>query len=254
MVPLKYLSNFWRTLEMPLINCENELLLTWSRNCVIINTDINNQIPAFTITETNLYVPVVTLSTQDNAKLLPQLKSGFKRTISWNKYLAKPELLAKNANLNHLIEPGFQGVNSLFVLAFEDEAQRISRKRYCIPNVEIIDCNVMIDGKNVFHQPMNKMNKTFENIRKITIGQGDDYTAGCLLDYSYFKKYYKMIAVDLSKQQVLDADPKAIQQINFTANLTRDSNTRIYFILEEAKEAIFEFSQGTVKVLQMRFY
>ena len=88
MVPLKYLSNFWRTLEMPLINCEVELVLTWSRNCVIISTNIANQIPTFEITETNLYVPVVTLSTQDNAKLLPQLKSGFKRTISWNKYLS----------------------------------------------------------------------------------------------------------------------------------------------------------------------
>ena len=114
MLPLKYLSNFWRTLEMPLINCEIELTLTWSRNYVIISTDINNQIPTFTITETNLYVPVVTLSTQDNAKLLPQLKSRFKRIISWNKYLAKPELLAKNANLNHLIEPSFQDVNRLF--------------------------------------------------------------------------------------------------------------------------------------------
>ena len=117
MVPLKYLSNFWRILEMPLINCEVELILTWSANCVIIYTNVNNQVPTFTITETNLYVPVVTLSTQDNAKLLPQLKSGFKRTISWNKYLAKPELLAQNVNLNHLIEPSFQGVNRLFVLA-----------------------------------------------------------------------------------------------------------------------------------------
>ena len=94
---------------MPLINCEVELILTWSADFVIINTNVANQNPTFTITETNLYVPVVTLSTQDNAKLLPQLKSGFKRTISWNKYLAKPELLAQNANLNHLIEPSFQG-------------------------------------------------------------------------------------------------------------------------------------------------
>ena len=107
MVPLKYLSNFWRTLEMSLINCEVELILTWSGGCVIIFTDVENQVPIFTITETNLYVPVVTLSTQNNAKLLPQLKPGFKRTISWNKYLPKPELLAQNANVNHLIEPRF---------------------------------------------------------------------------------------------------------------------------------------------------
>ena len=101
MVPLKYLSNFWRTLEMPLINCEVNLILTWSADCVIIYTDVANQIPTFTITETNLYVPVVTLSTQDNAKLLLQLESGFKRIISWNKYLSKSELLAQNPNLNH---------------------------------------------------------------------------------------------------------------------------------------------------------
>ena len=94
MVPLKYLSNFWGTLEMPLINCEVEPILTWSVNWVIIYTDADNQVPTFTITDANLYSPVVTLSTQDNAKLLPQLTSGFKRTISWSKYLAKPESLA----------------------------------------------------------------------------------------------------------------------------------------------------------------
>ena len=90
---------------MPLNYCEVELILTWSAGCVVIYTDVENPLSTFTITETNIHVPVVTLSTRDNAKLLPQLKSGFKRTISWNKYLAKPELLAQNANLNHLIEP-----------------------------------------------------------------------------------------------------------------------------------------------------
>ena len=81
--------------------------MTWSRNCVIIYTNVDDQVPTFTITETNLYVPVVTLSTQDNSKLLPQLKNGFKITISWNKYLVKPELLARNANLNYLIGPRY---------------------------------------------------------------------------------------------------------------------------------------------------
>ena len=233
---------------MPLINCKIELILTWSRNSVSISTNIANQIPTFIITQTTLCVFVVTLSTQDNAKLLPQLKSSFKRTINWSKYLVKPELIAKNANLNHLIEANFQDVNRLFVLVFEDDAQRISKKRYYIPNVEIKDYNVVIDGKIFFDQPINNMIETYENIRKITIGQGDDYTTGCLLDYTCFKKY-KMIAVDSSKQQALDADPKAIQQINFTANLDRDDNTRFYFILEKAKETIFKFSQGTVKVL-----
>ena len=158
----------------------------------------------------------------------------------------KPELLTQNVNLNHLIEPSFQGVNRLFVLAFEDDAQRISRKRHYIPHAEIKDYNVMIDGKNFFDQPINNMIKTYENIRKITIGQGDYYTTGCLLDYTYFKKYYKMISIDLSKQQ--DADPRAIQQTNFTANLDRAGNRKIYFTLEEAKDTVFGFSQGAVKV------
>ena len=90
----------------------------------------------------------------------------------------------------------------------------------------------MINGKNVFDQPVKNYKVTYENIRKITIGQRDDYTTGSLLDYTYFKKYYKMIAIDLSKQQALDADPRAIQKINFTANLDIAGNTRNFFILE----------------------
>ena len=250
MVLLKYLSNFWRTPEMSLINCEVELILEWSANCVIIYTNVANQVPTFTITETNVYVPVVTLSTEDNAKLLPQLKNGFKRTLSWDiKYLVKPEVLAQNSNLNHLTEPSFQGVNRHFVLAFENDVQRSSKKIYYIPNVDIKDYNVMIDEKHVLDQPIKNDKVTYENIKNIATGQGDDYTTACLLDYTYFEKYYKMIAINLSKQKALDADPKAIQQINFTANLERAGNTRLYFILEEAKETIFEFSQGTTKVL-----
>ena len=107
----------------------------------------------------------------------------------------------------------------------------------------------MIDGKNFFDQPINSNFKTYDNIRKLSTGKGDDYATGSLLDYIYFKNFYKMIAIDLNKQQALDADPEAIQQINFKANLDRAGNTRIYFILEEAKETDFEFSKGTVKVL-----
>ena len=108
MVPLKYLSNFWRTLEMPSINCEVNLILTWSSACVLISTNIPNQAAIFEITDTELYVPVVTLSTQENSKFFQQLKSGFKRVINWNKYLSKPELLAQNPNLNHLVEQVFK--------------------------------------------------------------------------------------------------------------------------------------------------
>ena len=107
----------------------------------------------------------------------------------------------------------------------------------------------MINGENYFDQPIKSKKITYDNIRKIAVGQGDDNTTGCFLDYPYFANIYKMIAVDLSRQQALAADPRAIQQFNFTANLDRAGNTRVYFILEEAKETILDFSQGTVKVL-----
>ena len=121
MVPLKYVSNFWRTLEIPLINCELNLILTWSTNCVIVSTDVENQNATFQISDTKVYVPVVTLSTQDSSKMLQNLKSDFKRKIIRNKYLLKPELLAQNSQLNHLVEPSFHGVNRLFLLALEND-------------------------------------------------------------------------------------------------------------------------------------
>ena len=169
--------------------------------------------------------------------------------MNWNKYLSKPELLPQNPNLNYLIEPSFQGVNRLFVLAFENDYQIVCNKGYYLPDVKIKDYNIMIDGKIFFDEPVKNNKIRYENIRKIATGLGDDYTTGCLLDYVYFKTYYKRIAIDLSKQQALDANPRAIQQINFTVILDRTGDTRFYFILEEAKETIFEFSQGTVKVL-----
>ena len=199
---------------MTLINCEVNLILTWSSTCVLVASNIEAHNATFAITATKLYVPVVTLSTQENTKFRQQLKSGFKRVINWNKYLSKPELLAQNANLNHLVEPSFQGVNRLFVLAFENNDDRTSSDEYYLPIVEIKDYNIMINGENFFDQPIK-----YDNIRKIATGQGDDYTTGCLLNYPYFANTYKMIAVDLSKQQELDADLRAIQQINFTANL-----------------------------------
>ena len=143
MVTLKYLSNFWRTLEMPLINCEVNLILTWSSTCLLISTNIDGQNAKFAITDTKLYVPVVTLSTQENTKFFQQLQSGFKRVINWNKYLSKPELLTQNPNLNHLVEPSFQGVNRLFVLAFENDDDRTSDDQYYLPTVEIKDYSIV---------------------------------------------------------------------------------------------------------------
>ena len=208
MVALKYLSNFWRTLEMPLINCEVNLILT--STCVIAAVGDANLVATFAITNTKLYVPVVTLSTQENTKFLEQLKSGFKRVINWNKYLSKPELLAQNPNLNYLVEPSFQGVNRLFVLAFENDNYRSSTRRYNLPTVKTKDYNIMINGENFFDQPIKNNKVTYENIRKISTSQGDDYTTGCLLGYSYFADTYKMIAVDLSKQKALEQFNKLI--------------------------------------------
>ena len=107
----------------------------------------------------------------------------------------------------------------------------------------------MINGENIFDQPIKNKKITYDNVRKIATGYGDDYTTGCLLDYPYFNETYKMIAVDLSKQKALDFDPKAIQQINFTGNVDRAGNRRVYFILEEVKETALDFSQGIVKVI-----
>ena len=152
-----------------------------------------------------------------------------------------------------MVEPSFQGVNRLFLLAFENDTQRTSAKGYYLPNVEMKDCNIMINGENVFDQPIKNNKVTYEKIRKITTGKGDYYTTDCLLDYPYFRDSYKMISVDLSKQHAFDADHRANQEINFTGNLDRADNTRIYFILEEAKESKLDFSQGTMKCDRMIF-
>ena len=150
--------------------------MTWSSTFVITNS---NGAGAFAITDAKLYVPGVTLSTQENTKFLQQLKSGFKRVINWNKYLSKPELLAQNQNLNHLVEPSFQGVNRLFVLEFENDNHRTIHDRYYLPIVEIKDYNIVINGENFFDQPIKNNKVTYDNIRKIPTGQGDNYTTGC---------------------------------------------------------------------------
>ena len=204
---------------MPLINCEINLILTWSNSIFIIDNPIDNQEPIFTITDTKPYVPVVTLSTQDRAKLFEQLKSGFKRTINWNKYEPKVTVEQQNRYLDFLINPSFQGVNRLFVLVFENTSGRISNTRYYLQLLQINYYNVVIDGRNVFDQPLKNDLIKFVNTQKIRTGRGDDYTTGCLLDYNYFHNYYKMVAIDLIRQYTLDADPNAMLQINLTANL-----------------------------------
>ena len=169
--PLKYLSNFWRSLNIPLINCEVELNLTWFKNCVLISKStraadceepIHRKIDVpenaiFQITDTKLYFPVVTLSKGNDIKLLEQLKTGFKRTIKWNKYRSQITVEGQNNNVNYLIDARFTNVNRLFVLSFARTIlgdSRDSFSDYYVPNVEIKDFNVLIDGKSFFDLPV----------------------------------------------------------------------------------------------------
>ena len=148
-----------------------------------------------------------------------------------------------------MIDQSFQRVNRLFVLSFENENCRTIHTKYYLPTVEIKNYNVMIDGKNIFDQPVKSRVRTYDNIQKIATGQGDNYTIDCLLDCNYFNNYYKMVKIDSRKQQALDVDPKTIQQMNFTGNLDRAAGATMFCIIKEAKETILGFSQGTIKVL-----
>ena len=164
---------------MLLINYEINLIITWSTNCVISNA-VTNQDATFAITDTKLYAAVVTLSTEDKVELLQQLKSGFKPTINWHKYNSKSETLnVPNPYLDFLINPSFLGVNRLFVLPFNALQNRTGYSRYYLPTAKKEDYHVMIDGRNFFDQSIKNDIKTYESIRKITTGQGDDYTTGC---------------------------------------------------------------------------
>ena len=146
----------------------------------------------------------------------------------------------------------------MFVLAYNntaddnDQVSNDSFKKYFLPRVKIEHYNIKIDGRNFYDKLINDSIKQYDEIRKISTGQGDDYTTGCLLDVAYFENIYRLIGADLRKQKVLDADPRTIQQINFTVKIKAEAdNTKviIYYTLEKSKEAILEFSKGTTKVL-----
>ena len=201
-VPLKYLSNFWRSLEMPLINCKIELSLKWYENCILSSA---GTAATFAITDTKLYVPVVTLKTEDNAKLSKLLNEGFKRSVYWNKYKIILKDYAENENIRERLDTSFQGVSKLLVFAYQrgDDDNHANKKafnKYFLPEIKIEKYNVEIDGRNFYDQAINDSIKQYDEVRKISTGQGDDYTTGCLLDFAYFEKNYRLIAIDLSKQ------------------------------------------------------
>ena len=165
---------------------------------------------------------------------MKQLEAGYKKIINWNRYQSKPTDQEQYRYFEYLIDPSFQGVNRFFVLSLENRTDRKLHTGYYIPKVEIKDHNFITDERNFFDRPIKSDLKTYNNIRKIATGQGDDYTTGCLLHYLYFKEHFELIAIDLSKQQKLDADPKAMQQINFTGNL--EKNATIFFIIGKRKK------------------
>ena len=162
-------------------------------------------------------------------------------------------------HIRELLDSSCQGVNRLFVLAYDNTAgdnqvSVDSYKKYFFPRVKIDNCNIEIDVRNFYDEPINDSVKQYDEVRKISTGKGDDCTTGCLLDFAYFEKNYKIIAADLSKQKALDADSRAIQQIIFTGEIKSTvANTRviIFYVLEKSKETTLEFSKGTTKVLQV---
>ena len=247
-VPLKYLSNFFRSLEMPLINCKIKLNLTWKKECVL-STDAGNAV--FIINDTKMYVPVVTLSKENNKGFIEQQNKGFQRSIYWNEYKTKEINENTDANVFKYInlDPSFLGVNRLFVTAYNSaNGQRTinGQRKYYLPRIDLNKYNVIIDGRNFYDNPIESDIEKYRELKKLMIGKGEDYTTGSLLDFNYFKKHYKLVAVDLSKQKELDADPRAIQQIEFKYMLGTSST--IYWVLEKSKETILVFYKGTVKV------
>ena len=193
-----------------------------------------------------MYVPVVPLSKENDIKLLEQLKSGFKRTIKWNKYRSQMTVQPQNNNLNYLIDPTFTNVNRLFVLSFTRNNagdNRDSFSHYYVPNVEIKDFNVLIDGKSFFDLPVKNEEEAYEKI--IEMSNNNDYTTGNLSDFGYFKKNYKLIKIDLSKQTKLK-DP---QQVSFIAKLEEDHGATMFFVIEKSEETTFNFSQNSVTII-----
>ena len=199
---------------MSLINCKIELSLKWYENCILSSTG------TFTITDTKLCLTIITLKTEDNTKLSKLLSERFKRSIywNWNKY----KIIFKNYDnecIRERLNASFQRVNRLFVLANaygNNITNENSYRKYFLPRLKIKNYNIEIDGRNFYDQPINDTIKQYNEIRRIPTGQGHDYTTGCLLDFSYFEKKYRLIVTDLSKQKALHADSRTIQQIIFT--------------------------------------
>ena len=210
---------------MLLINCKVELSLTWDPSCMLCVLAGNS---TFTITDARLYAPIITLSTEGNAKLLKLLSEVCKSRVYWNAYkvIAEKSHVA-DVSIREAIDSSCQRIKRLFVLAYEGGDNRVtvnSHRRYFLPRVEIRNYNIEIDGRIFYDQPINNQEtnhliKQYDELRKVSTEQDDDYTTGCLLDFAHFNKNYRLIAAGLSKQKALDADSRATQQIFFTGKV-----------------------------------
>ena len=228
---------------MPLINCEIELNWRWAKKIVISEISRTPEVEGanpvdetlttgavFQINNAKLFVPVVTLSINDNINFLENIKEGFKRTISWNNYRSEIVTQTKNNNLDYLIDPTFRNINRLFVLSFKncnDDSTRDSFDEYYMPLVEIKDFNALIDDKTFFDQPGKKKQEVHEKL--VEMSRKNDHITGNLLDYLYHQKYCKLIDIDLSRQ----INTSIPQQINFTGKLEKDDGATKIFIAEK---------------------
>ena len=232
-VPLKYISSFFRSLELLLINTKLYIQLNYTEKSVI-PTDATDS-TTFKIVKTDLYVPVVTLNTEDNDKLNQLLlenestdskensNNKFKRTVHWNEYKSKIENVTQPQNnttfKRTLLDTAIPGVNRLFVAAFPTAALRNSHRQYFLPTTNIREYNILTDGRNFYYQNISDDFKKYEELRKVMTGKGEDYTTGSLLEYEYWKNNYKLICLDFSKQKVLDTNPRPNQQVEFVYKL-----------------------------------
>ena len=187
---------------MPLINCKIKLNLTWKKECVL-STDAGDAVCI--INDTKLYVPVVTLSKEDNKDFIEQQNNGFQRSIYWNEYKTKEKNETVNDNdpativRDITLDPSFQGVNRLFAMTYNSEngqPTRNGQQKCYFPRIDLKEYNVIIDGRNFYDNPIENNIEKYRELKKVMIGKGEDYTTGSLLDYSYFLKHYKLIAVD----------------------------------------------------------
>ena len=169
------------------------------------------------------------MSKEDNKDFIEQQNKGFQRSIYWNEYKTKEQEEAGNANATKYInlDPSFQGVNRLFLMAYsranDNQATRNGQRKYYLPRIDLKKYNVIINERNFYDNSIESNIEKYRELKKVMTGKEEDYTTGSLLDYDYFKKNYKLVAVDLFKQRELDADPRAIQQLEFKYMLGIDS-------------------------------